>query len=104
MYEFEFDSFSKNDLMLLNKHKNPDGYGVIYLTTDKRKYIIDVEYEVKELYDRNGIRLEVYEMKDDYTHGNWIDTIRTINTATDYKRFVIRAKKEIIKVVKEFEE
>lgn len=103
MYIFEFDYFTEKDLKKLNNEKHADGYGVIYLTTEKDKYIIDVEYETKEAYDRDGICLELYTTDDDYSHCEWIESIKEITTATDYKRFVTRAKKEIIKVIKEWE-
>lgn len=105
MYTFDFDKFTEKDLKRLNNEKNSGKYGNIYLTTERTGYIyeIDVEYETKDDYSRNGIRLEVHSMRDTYTQREWVAVITEITTATNYKRFVSRAKKEIIKVVEEWE-
>ena len=103
MFEFNYEFFSKDDLETLNKEKNPDGYGVIYVTSEKQEYIVDVTYETKEAYDRNGICLEVYEANNDYSHGCWVESIKDITKATNYKRFQTRANKLICQAIEDWE-
>lgn len=100
---FDFDFFTAEDLDRLNEEKCSDGYGTIYVVDDedKSQYIVDVEYETKEDYDREGISIEVYHLNTEGGHGEWINGSKSIVTATNYKRFVTRAKKEIEKIIKE---
>lgn len=57
---FNWNDFCEKELDLLNKEKNPDIYGYIYITDGMDRYIVDAEYETKEMYGRNGISLNIY--------------------------------------------
>lgn len=94
-YFFAWDNFGEKELTLLNNKKNSDIYGCIYITDGMDTYIVDVEYETKEMYGRNGISLNVYESDSEGYHVCPIEEIKSITTATNYKRFKTRAENAI---------
>lgn len=52
---FDWSGFQPKDLQMLNKEKNPDIYGTVYVTYKNQEFIADVQWGTKEVYDRNGI-------------------------------------------------
>ena len=103
----EFEWFMTEDDL---KRANEDGkdrwfeddiYGNAFYRTDNGSYLIDIHYEK---YDGKRFYFAVYE---DETpagfHGEWLDDIREIKSATNFKRFKNRAEKMIINWVNDFE-
>lgn len=97
---FRWEDFTKEDLQLLNEEKNPDIYGCILIEYHNRKYIADIQWETIAAYDRRGISINVHLSNDEWNHCTWIDDIKSIVTATDYRRFQKRAEKAISELLK----
>lgn len=103
--EFDWDGFTEADLKRMNKEQHPDGYGRIHIKKQGQIcYMVDVMWETKDSYGRDGISLELYETSDSLSHEGWIDSLKEINTAKDYKRFKTRVMKAITKTIGEWEE
>lgn len=95
-YLFNWNNFSEKELTLLNQEKKSDIYGCIYITDGVDTYIVDVEYETKEMYGRNGISLNVYTSDSEGYHICPIEEIKSITMATNYNRFKARAENAIV--------
>lgn len=99
---FDWSGFQPKDLRTLNREKDPDVYGAIYITYKNQKFIADVQWKTKEADDRNGISINLYCSNDEGYHCDWIEDIHSIVTATNYERFKNRAEKEILSILKDF--
>lgn len=89
----DFSYCTAENLKTLNDEKCEDIYGVIYSEHQGEHYITDVHFEPYESNGRRtGICLELYEEKEDGSHGRWVSSIYDIITAANYVRFVNRAK------------
>lgn len=96
---FMWNGFLEKDLKKLNSEKDNSIYGSILVEYDNQKYIIDVEWETKEDYDRNGISLNLYESNDEWQHCSLIVDLKTITRATNYQKFKCRVEKEIHEIL-----
>lgn len=99
---FDWSGFQPKNLQMVNKEKNPDIYGTVYIAYKNQKFIADVQWETKEAYDRNGISINLYCSNAEGNHCYWIEDIHSIVTATNYERFKNRAEKEILSILKDF--
>lgn len=97
--EFDWEYFMEEDLQQLNAEKNPDIYGGIIVTRGKEIFIVDVQWETVSSYGRKGISLNVYRSNEDHLHCDWIEDIKKIVTATNYKHFQHRAEKLITELI-----
>lgn len=101
-YYFDWTGFEEDKLRKCNSEIGSFEdmiYGFVYLTCGEKKYLIDVHYEY---YNAKDCRfdLEVYEQLPNGHHGKWIDSIKTIRSATDYRRFCRRAENAIIELLR----
>lgn len=97
--KFDWEYFIKEDLEQLNAEKSPDIYGSIIVTRGKKIFIVDVQWETVSSYGRRGISLNVYRSNEDHLHCDWIEDIKEIVTATNYKHFQHRAEKLITELI-----
>lgn len=97
--EFDWEHFMEEDLQQLNAEKNPDIYGGIIVTRGKEIFIVDVQWETVSSYGRKGISLNVYRSNEEHLHCDWIEDIKEIVTATNYKHFQHRAEKLITELI-----
>lgn len=97
--KFDWEYFIKEDLEQLNTEKSPDIYGSIIVTRGKKIFIVDVQWETVSSYGRRGISLNVYRSNEDHLHCDWIEDIKEIVTATNYKHFQHRAEKLITELI-----
>ena len=99
--KFNWHRFTPKDLMRLNTDRTLDIYGYILIDTDAGRYIADVQWETIRDYGRRGISINLYESDDDWYHNLWLTDLKSIVTATDYKRFQKRAEAAIRKYLVE---
>lgn len=97
--KFNWENFTEEDLQQLNAEKNPDIYGGILVMRGKEIFIVDVQWETVSSYSRRGISLNVYRSDKDHLHYDWIEDIKEIVTATNYKHFQHRAEKLITALI-----
>ena len=66
-------------------------------------YFEDSEVRTNNIrdYGRRGISINLYESDDDWYHNLWLTDLKSIVTATDYKRFQKRAEAAIRKYLEE---
>ena len=100
---FDWIDFLEEDFQRLKKELHPDIYGHIVIDHGNKKYLVDVEWETKGTYDRDGFSLNVYEADESYCHGVWVDDLKCINDSKTYTRFVNRAQKAISECIKNWE-
>lgn len=60
---------------------------------------MDVQWETVSSYGRKGISLNVYRSNEDHLHCDWIEDVKEIVTATNYKHFQHRAEKLITELI-----
>lgn len=101
--EFNYANFQPSDLDRMNTERDPEIYGSIFVKNGRNYYIADVEWETIFAYGRRGISINVYESNDIMQHRLYIEEIKSIVTATNYKKFKKRAENEIRKVIELWE-
>ena len=102
--KFDWHRFTTKDLTRLNTDRTLDIYGYVLIDTDAGRYIADIQWETIRDYGRRGISINLYESDDDWYHNLWLTDLKTIVTATDYKRFQKRAEAVIRKYLEEVQE
>ena len=85
--KFDWHRFTTKDLTRLNTDRTLDIYGYVLIDTDAGRYIADIQWETIRDYGRRGISINLYESDDDWYHNLWLTDLKSIITATDYKRF-----------------
>ena len=99
--KFDWHRFTTKDLTRLNTDRTLDIYGYVLIDTDAGRYIADIQWETIRDYGRRGISINLYESDDDWYHNLWLTDLKSIGTATDYKRFQKRAEAVIRKYLEE---
>ena len=99
--KFDWHRFTTKDLTRLNTDRTLDIYGYVLIDTDAGRYIADIQWETIRDYGRRGISINLYESDDDWYHNLWLTDLKSIITATDYKRFQKRAEAVIRKYLEE---
>lgn len=102
--KFDWHRFTTKDLTRLNTDRTLDIYGYVLIDTDAGRYIADIQWETIRDYGRRGISINLYESDDDWYHNLWLTDLKSIVTATDYKRFQKRAEAVIRKYLEEVQE
>lgn len=102
--KFDWHRFTTKDLTRLNTDRTLDIYGYVLIDTDAGRYIADIQWETIRDYGRRGISINLYESDDDWYHNLWLTDLKSIITATDYKRFQKRAEAVIRKYLEEVQE
>lgn len=102
---FDWNDFKEKNFQRMMAEKNPDIYGHIFVQSAQREYIVDVQWETYESFDRNGVSLNLYETGGDGMgmHGKWIDDIQTISFSKSYERLQRRAANAIRTAIKKYE-
>lgn len=102
--KFDWHRFTTKDLTRLNTDRTLDIYGYVLIDTDAGRYIADIQWETIRDYGRRGISINLYESDDDWYHNLWLTDLKSIVTATDYKRFQKRTEAVIRKYLEEVQE
>lgn len=99
-FEFDWRDFSEDGLYRLNeaiKNKEIDEDELFAKIPAKigREYLIDLHYE-NYGGGQKGFDVEIYERNSDGSHGTWLGSVKTIKTATNYKRFCRRVEDAVL--------
>ena len=105
-FHFNWEFFTEQNLDNLNKQLKdvPEDniYGFILINVPPKIYIVDIHYYKYDSKDQ-GFDLEIYHSNELFLHLKWIDSIKEIKSAKNYKRFQNRTEKILTKFLTELQ-
>ncbi len=96
---FDWNCFSEKDFARLQREQNAEIYGCVKVIRNDKRYLVDIEWEAKYAYDRDGFSLNVYESDAEWNHLYPFSEDKSINFSKNYERFKRRAEKAILEML-----
>lgn len=96
---FDWNCFSEKDFARLQREQNAEIYGCVKVIRNDKRYLVDIEWEAKYAYDRDGFSLNVYESDAEWNHVYPFGEDKSINFSKNYERFKRRAEKAILEML-----
>lgn len=103
-YKFDWSDFQEENLQRMNDERMYDIYGCVFIQSEGKCYLADIQWETVWAVDRRGISINLYESNEGWYHSGWVDDIKSIVTAKNYELFKKRAEKEITERLELWEE